>query len=602
MNLWKPNFINIISKTLPLKSRLYSVYFLFFIFLFIIIIFTYAISEKSIKEFNKFEENANHTQTDINIIHKIMKIEILSARYINDGHESSIKEFENLYTIIKNNLISSIDINHLGLKKDFKDILKHLEAYYKSFNKVIIQHKAQKNLINVKFRNIANEIHDVSSYYIENNTYKNEEKVLLLEIKNSLLSIENDAFKYFENLDSTHIQRTKEHFKLTKRKIEIFNHLQTKKSKRLLNILNHVLSFESVFLEAVQRTRGYLYLVNVVMSADSYEMLYHLNKISSIYEQNIAEAEKKLILNLSDFPKILLVLGLFFLIILFGITYIIGLSITKPINKLTNEFNKLSQGSKDEIQIISYHNDEIGELITSAKVFRDKNEMFLNQHKLASMGEMIRNVSHQWRQPLANLNGVFLNLELDFDNKSLNKEVFNDYLLQMEDITAYLSRTINDFTNFFKIEKEKEEFDIKEIVLKSYSMTYSSLKSNNIEIILDVENSCIITSYPSELMQVIFTIINNAQDAFSHKEIENKNIYIGLYQNEKNICLEFRDNAGGIDDEIISKLFDPYFTTKHKSQGTGLGLFIAKTIVEKSLNGKIFAKNIENGAIFTIEL
>lgn len=234
---------------------------------------------------------------------------------------------------------------------------------------------------------------------------------------------------------------------------------------------------------------------------------------------------------------------------------------------------------------------------------KKKQEQIIQQQaKLATMGEMIANITHQWRQPLANLNGLYLNMELDFNSQNLNRKLFDDYLLKMEDITMYLSSTITDFSDFFKIDKEKVKFDIKEVLSKSHSMMYWSFKKSSINLSLNIKEGIIIESYPSELMQVVFTILNNAKDAFEGQLINNKYIIISLYKKDNYILLEFEDNAGGIKEEFINKIFDPYFTTKHKSKGTGLGLSIAKSVIEKSFQGKLNVENKNNGTLFTIKL
>ena len=233
---------------------------------------------------------------------------------------------------------------------------------------------------------------------------------------------------------------------------------------------------------------------------------------------------------------------------------------------------------------------------------KTKEKLLNNQSKMVILGEMIKNIAHQWRQPLASLNGIYINMEMDFENNKLGKKEFDIYLQRMEDITQYMSNTINDFTNFFKIDKEKEKFNIKEIIEKAYSMLNPSLEENDIKFILDLNKDIILNSYPSEFMQIIFILVNNAKDAFFGKNIENKQIVITLYQKDDRIFLQLKDNAGGVNKEIIDKIFEPYFTTKHKYQGTGLGLFITKTIIERSFNGEVSVENDKDGAVFKINL
>ena len=236
------------------------------------------------------------------------------------------------------------------------------------------------------------------------------------------------------------------------------------------------------------------------------------------------------------------------------------------------------------------------------KKSKDKDAMINQQHKLAEMGEMIANISHQWRQPLANLNGILVNLDYEYEHNRLNKSRFNSYLNEAEELTTYMSNTIQDFSNFFNPKKEKEYFSIKELLFDTYNLLSGSLESEQISLEIKCEKDIKITSYKSELMQIVLTIICNAKDAYILNNIKNGKIIISLFENDGYILLGIQDNAGGIDENIINNIFDPYFSTKEKSQGTGLGLYIANTIVTQSLNGKLSVQNEKNGAKFTIKL
>jgi len=269
---------------------------------------------------------------------------------------------------------------------------------------------------------------------------------------------------------------------------------------------------------------------------------------------------------------------------------------------IENEKKLYRQVQKKQLQIISLN--ENLELRVKEEVDKNmqKEKSLFQQSKMAAMGEMIANIAHQWRQPLSTLNGLYLNLDIDFNNKKLSKKVFDNYILKMEEITMYLSSTIRDFSCFFDIDKKKEKFVINSILKKSISMIGPSLSKEDINLIVNLKEEIEINAYPSEFMQVVFSIINNSKDAFNKQSINNKEIIISLYQDSKNIFLEFEDNAGGIKKELVNKIFEPYFTTKHKSQGTGLGLYIAQTIIEKSFEGGLYVKNTNNGVLFTIKL
>ena len=169
-----------------------------------------------------------------------------------------------------------------------------------------------------------------------------------------------------------------------------------------------------------------------------------------------------------------------------------------------------------------------------------------------------------------------------------------------------MSITIEDFTNFFNPLKQKKNFEIKNAIIKSLTILKKTIEQENIKIKVDVPIKYKVLGMSNELSQVIINLIQNAKDAFIQNNIQNKEIFITLKEeqisNKKYALLEIKDNAGGIKDENIDKIFEPYFTTKHKSQGTGLGLFMSKMIVEKSLEGEINHKNCDDGSVFTITI
>jgi signal transduction histidine kinase len=235
-------------------------------------------------------------------------------------------------------------------------------------------------------------------------------------------------------------------------------------------------------------------------------------------------------------------------------------------------------------------------------------KILIEQSKLASMGEMIGNIAHQWRQPL---NLIALKKDifyLDFFEKKITDEKVEAFNDELDDILQHMSKTIDDFRNFFKPSKQKVLFDLTKTIQEAMELLAASLKSHFVSWEIDGGDwsKIEIFGYPNEFQQALINIINNAKDAIIQKqqEIDFKtgHIKIGIKSDAKSATVTISDNAGGIDNEIIERIFEPYFTTKHKSQGTGIGLYMAKTIVETNMLGSLQVKNIENGALFTLQL
>ena len=231
---------------------------------------------------------------------------------------------------------------------------------------------------------------------------------------------------------------------------------------------------------------------------------------------------------------------------------------------------------------------------------REQEKLLIRQNKLASMGEMISLIAHQWRQPLSAINGVVLELYVDYKKEKLPPERLDKHLDEIEKITAYLSKTIHDFTSFFAINKESVSFFVEDVITQAINLTtISSYK--NIEIINNKKESIELKGFKSELIQSLLVLLNNAIFACAKNRVKGE-IIIDTYRLKNYVYISVSDNAGGIPKENLKKIFDPYFTTKEKSGGTGLGLYILKLIVEDSMNGKVLVENGDKGAIFTLQI
>jgi len=268
--------------------------------------------------------------------------------------------------------------------------------------------------------------------------------------------------------------------------------------------------------------------------------------------------------------------------------------VTKKGNTVLWKFSSTPLGEMEGRRVVISSAMDVTEL-------KQKEEMLINQSRHAAMGEMISMIAHQWRQPLSIISMDINNLLVDIDLDSLDsnevKKLSNNILHQ----TAHLSQTIDDFSNFFKPEKTIARVEIKTILDETYTIVKDSLVNNNIQFIPNIESHLKINAYTRELMQVFLNIINNAKYALIERKIDNAFIKIRVYNDDKYMNTQICDNANGIDKNIIAKIFEPYFTTKEKN-GTGLGLYMSKMIIEEHLNGILEVANSDVGACFTVRL
>jgi len=229
---------------------------------------------------------------------------------------------------------------------------------------------------------------------------------------------------------------------------------------------------------------------------------------------------------------------------------------------------------------------------------QEKDQLLMHQSKLAALGEMLGNIAHQWRHPLTRLSLLIQNLEMAYKMKKLDDEKFEKFKTNALSQIDYMSQTIDDFTNFFKKDTNKEQFCPKDIIEQALHLMEARIKQNKLDITLDVKKKEFIEGYKSEFSQVILNIINNAIDVLKERNVPNKKLWIRI----DGKTIEIEDNAGGIPEEIKDKIFEPYFTTKFQSQGTGIGLYMSRVIITQHFNGELYAYNSKNGAVFVIKI
>jgi len=241
-------------------------------------------------------------------------------------------------------------------------------------------------------------------------------------------------------------------------------------------------------------------------------------------------------------------------------------------------------------------------LVASLEQLKEKEEFLFQKAKMADMGEMIGNIAHQWRQPLAINNTIISILKEKSQREILADSELMTKLKEMENNIQYMSKTIDDFMRFYHPAKKKTKFSVSDVVEHSLTIMRPMLQKVGVTLNFKSCDDAYINGYMNEYTQVVVSILTNAKDVLLHRKIENASIDMILSKDNEHVMLAISDNAGGIDKEHIHRIFDPYFTTKHKSMGTGLGLYISKMIIEKNMGGILSVQNTNKGAAFSITM
>ncbi|WP_456488516.1 sensor histidine kinase [Caminibacter pacificus] len=361
--------------------------------------------------------------------------------------------------------------------------------------------------------------------------------------------------------------------------------------KALINKLNSINN--DLFYTVVIDSRGRIYLSNFYNTQSIYDLFnYSLgDKIlktkegfvtDDIYVKELSPNVKliliqnKNLINKTNEASKKMVLIMIAISILLAIP--LGIFFSKPLYKF---YEELDSRVKEEIE-----------------KRQQKEQMLMHQSKLASLGEMLGNIAHQWRHPLTRLSLLIQNLEMAAQMNKLDKNFIQKFKEKAQAQIEYMSQTIDDFTNFFKKDTKKVEFCPKEIIEDALKLMEGRIKQNKVEVVLDIKKTEPILGYKTEFSQVVLNIINNAIDVLKERNIKDRKIFIRIDGKK----IEIEDNAGGIPEEIKEKIFEPYFTTKFQSQGTGIGLYMSKIIISQHFKGKLYAYNSEKGAVFVIDL
>lgn len=303
-------------------------------------------------------------------------------------------------------------------------------------------------------------------------------------------------------------------------------------------------------------------------------------------EKQIAIMEE----NISTYTTNTIVRTLIWVMLLSFLAIVIAVVVSLRIDKTIKEYTD---------QIIEYESDK-----------REQENRLMQQGKLAAMGEMIGNIAHQWRQPLAIISMGANNIMVDVDLDAIDKQNLRKSAEDIAKQTIYLSQTIDDFRSYIKGDREKMTFSLNETIHTFLDLVKGPIKHSFITLVLELKDNVDVMGYKNELIQCFINIFNNAKDILVENNVEEKLIFISTSVENDNAIIKIKDNGGGIAEEILPKLFEPYFTTKHKAQGTGLGLHMTYNLIVNTMTGSIDASTVTyehdgkkyTGAEFTITL
>ncbi len=492
-----------------------------------------------------------------------------------------------LVFIIAGGMISTVLVSQLStfvIKENF-DIL------FDKRTKSLIKLENIKNIYKVE---IQNTLKDFEHKQIEFQKVTQSINSSQLQVKNDWLKYKNeiliDNSDYFLNyyinkifnIQQSHKQRQKIHQKFIR---DIQSQIDT--IQKYIEELNSQANKENI-----DKIKNKLHVIS--------------SKISNLIKYNLSVSvdEKK------DTQKVfryIMIFSIVSIILIFILSIFLSIHIINNFRQLNNSLElKIQDKTKELIELNNYLRIKISKEVAQN---RKKDIIMFQQARLASLGEMLNNIAHQWRQPLGSITMIIQS----FQTKMLHGKLTNEFVdTKVKDallLATNMSQTLEDFKNFFSPNKEKSTFLISSCIEHSSELSKYLLDKEDIKITIDIKDNVQLNTYYNELSHVILNLISNSKDALKNQKNE-KIIQITALKNEKNAIIKVLDNGSGIDEDVIPKIFEPYYTTKYKSAGTGIGLYMSKQMIEKHMNGVIMYKKIlhvinkkpQECSLFTIKI
>ena len=316
----------------------------------------------------------------------------------------------------------------------------------------------------------------------------------------------------------------------------------------------------------------------------------YLDNIDADIEQKKEDLKRKMTLDITSS----IIIFLFFSLVANIFAIILG----KHIDKFLKEYNTQIQEKRLELENLNKKLEK--RVLQEVHKRAEQERILIEKSKFIALGEMISNIAHQWRQPLSELSAIMLNIKFRYAMKKLDNETISQKSKEAEKLLDYMSNTIDDFRNFFKPDKNKKYFSLKRSFDDVLNIIGKTIQNHNIDLSIKIDEDIKILGYKNEFEQVILNILSNAKDTLISTKTKNPYISISVKKSLDRVEIYIEDNGGGIKLKPIEKIFEPYVSTKEESNGTGIGLYMSKIIIEKNMQGKITAHNTKDGATFII--
>jgi hypothetical protein len=504
--------------------------------------------------------------------------------YIYSGHDAAGDRVREIYTEMAQDIKKMQGKENLDTDTHLQGTKKYLNTYYTTFQKVRNQRGIQQELVRKEFRQYATQAQLLIEEQITVLQANDSERTLqYYRMMNFLLQIEKNAYRYFDSLDSAFIQMAIESIQETGKVVETLLKQAQKDQNQLKKIASVLTHYESSFLEAVQRTRGYLYLVNVVMSAQAYETIYQSKRLSSMISEKSDQLQEQMIGNVTTISRFLIFAALTLLLFIGGISFLISRSITGPLNSLTQTFKRLASGSS-EAKIPPYTlQDELGELTRAAISFKQRNiALETNRKELRRSNEeleqFVYTVSHDLKSPIVTSMGfISIIRKLASQGKYEQAVTKLDRVVKANERMSQLIRDLLELSRVGRMDVNNKPLDLNVLVNAFKESQSIRLRTANFSLKVG-SNLPVVFGNESRVLQVFENILSNALK-YAHNKAGGQ-LEITATEDKKWWYVLCKDNGPGVPPEYHKKIFGLFYRLDTHTEGTGIGLAVAKKIMK----------------------
>jgi signal transduction histidine kinase len=590
-------------RTISLKKRIALGYIVTGLVAFMIALLSYNAFTRLAGDFRQIVHFSRHSADNMAFARQMTEMQRQALIYIYEGHSSASAQVGIIYRQMMDSMLGNRELNQLGAEAEVKMARRHLESYYEAFQEVQRQRQLQDRLVKSEFRVHATRAQQLIEDAVRDIGGQDQAATLISALMlNSLLQIEKNAYRYFDSLDASFINVATASIQSTRAMLASLRGRPGASGEKLAEITAVIDRYESTFLEAVQRTKGYLYLVNVVMAAQAYETIYQSNKLSALMLSETDRIQQEVFQHIGSRLRLLLIsTGLLLLFIGF-FSYLISQSITLPLNRLTETFKLLSSGSAEAEIPPCRLQDELGDLTSAAASFKEKNiELRASKKELErsndELEQFVYTVSHDLKSPIVTSMGfIGIIRKLASQGKAEQAMGMLEKVVKANERMSQLINDLLELSRVGRIDMDKKLIDLNVLLADFARSQAERLKAAKFTLTVGPDMPVLFAN-ESRTLQVFENILSNALK-YVRNETEGGRLEIRAEEDGQRHHIYCADNGPGIPAEYREKIFGLFYRLDVNIEGTGIGLAVAKKIM-KFHGGDIKAEERPGGgAVF----